>query len=284
MFLERSYQQHLKKVFAERSQRNRSYSLRSFARDLKIAPSRLSDVLNGKMGLSATNAKKIAERLGLTSEEAERFLLSVAAQHSRSSVQREDARARLISKENTTNRQDHQELSIDLYQIVADWWHYAILEITALDDFKSDLDWIARRLALPRIEIELAVARLKKLGLIEEHQRRLKAATDTTASPSGIPSEAIRKHHRQALAKAAEALDTASIEERDFSTLTLAMSSTQVKEAQALIKKFRRDLATLLSNAPKKDRVYNLSIQLYPLDHPSETKNKKTPQKRNESL
>ena len=54
----------LKSELASRTNQNPNYSLRAFARDLDLAPSRLSEVLNGKQGLSTQAAEKIAKTLG----------------------------------------------------------------------------------------------------------------------------------------------------------------------------------------------------------------------------
>ena len=50
----RDYREILKNELIERKRNNPSYSLRSFARSLKISPTTLSCVLKGKRGLEAT--------------------------------------------------------------------------------------------------------------------------------------------------------------------------------------------------------------------------------------
>ena len=46
-----------------RQRRNARYSLRAFARDLRVSPSFLSEVLAGKYQLSHAKAEDVAERL-----------------------------------------------------------------------------------------------------------------------------------------------------------------------------------------------------------------------------
>lgn len=85
----------LRSELAERCKHNPNYSLRAFARDLGIAPSRVSEILSGKQGLSRKAALSIAERLGLSTEEAEAFADLVDCRHCRTLDGRERARRRL---------------------------------------------------------------------------------------------------------------------------------------------------------------------------------------------
>ena len=63
----------LQQTLFSKQQKNRRYSLRAFARDLKISPSFLSEVLNGKYGISKQLAGQIADRLGFNNEEIQHF-------------------------------------------------------------------------------------------------------------------------------------------------------------------------------------------------------------------
>lgn len=63
----------LQQLLCSKQQKNGRYSLRAFARDLKISPSFLSEVLNGKYGISRTLAKQIADRLHFDDSESSHF-------------------------------------------------------------------------------------------------------------------------------------------------------------------------------------------------------------------
>src|SRR5438128_1427996 len=93
--LSSDYKTILKEELAARCRQNPRYSLRAFARDLKIAPSRLSEILNGKQGLSRPAADKIARALGYGASEIERFCDLVESVHARSKRDRDSARVRL---------------------------------------------------------------------------------------------------------------------------------------------------------------------------------------------
>lgn len=81
MFLD--YRQYLLRELDSRTNKNPQYSLRSFARDLDLSPSRLSEILNHKQGISFAAAKKLMEKINLGSEEKDLFCALVEMEHAR---------------------------------------------------------------------------------------------------------------------------------------------------------------------------------------------------------
>jgi uncharacterized protein (TIGR02147 family) len=259
-----TYRALLRRELEERSQRNPRYSLRSFARDLKIAPARLSDVLRGRYGLSRKSAEEIGKQLGWNEQEINLFCDLVDSEHSRNKKLKEEARQRILLSKNA-----YQQLTLDAFQVISDWYHYAILELTLVKGFQSDLKWIGKRLGISSNIVTSAIERLKRLDLIEEKSGKL-CATDTfTASPSGIPSDALKKFHRQLLEKALAAIYLQTVEERDLSAMILAVAKKDVPEAKEAIKNFRRTFDSKFGKAKQKDEVYCLTTQFFSLEERS---------------
>ncbi len=258
------YRETLRRALENRCANNPRYSLRSFARDLKISPARLSDVLNGRYGLSRAAAEQIAKVIGLNAEESEFFCNQVDSQHARSKRQREAA-LELVSSRSA----QYRTLSLDGFHVISDWYHYAILELSLTKDFQSDSEWIARALGISPHVARAAVERLLRLDLLVEKGGVLRAADEFTASPDGIPSEIIRKFHRQILTKALAAIDLQTVEERDLTSMVMAVDSRRLAEAKADIKKFRRSFDAKFGASGAKDRVYCLSIQFFNLQEKS---------------
>src|SRR4051812_22994437 len=109
------YRQFLKREFGTRSRAQEKYSLRSFARDLGLAPSRLSEILNHKQGLSFDLAQRVGEKLGLNDRELELFCHLVESEHARSQVKRELAKTRV---QNIRLSSESFLLSMDTFQFV----------------------------------------------------------------------------------------------------------------------------------------------------------------------
>lgn len=257
----KDYRLILREELEMRCGKNPRYSLRAFARDLGITSSRLSEVLSGRYGLSRGAAQKVAQQLGWSDSEVNLFCDLVDAEHARAKQTRESARARLAS-----SPPGYQQLTLDAFQVISDWYHYAILELVAVEGFVNTPRWIAQRLNLSDHVVIAAVERLKRLELLEEKNGRLVATDAFTATPSDMPSSALKKFHQQLLEKALTALHLQSVEERDITHLVLAVDRAQLKDAKETIRKFRRSFDARYGRAQKKNSVYCLGITLFKLE------------------
>lgn len=266
MIATNNYRQILWQSFSQRKENNKSYSLRAFARDIGISHSRLSLIFSGKQGLSPTKAEQIASRLHLDAKSKEIFCNEVKALDSRSKMNRKDGSIKLQELRNLSF--DESILDLDTFSIVADWQNYALLELTRTRDFKSDVLWISKRLQLSVKETESTISRLIRLGLLKVENGIFKDTAENLTTTCEMKSKAIRKFNQQILAKASRAIETQSLEERDFSTITMAVPLNQMEMIKNKIKEFRRslnsDIEASLQVYPA-DEVYCLSVQFFSL-------------------
>lgn len=262
MFESRDYREQLRSEFERRSKANPSYSMRAFARDLELAPSRLSLILRGKEGLSLARAKKLVQRLGYVGEKAELFCALVESRDSRSAAGRAAARAKIQTQWNDLKK----SLNEDEFRYIGDWHHLAILHMVELADFDAAPASIAKRLALPPETVNDAIERLLRLKLLVRKGKALHKTTGVFIHSEKVPLEVVREHHRQVLAKAARAIDVQDMSERFVTSLTVAVDREKLDEANERVKSFIRDMDLLLSSAStQKDDVYCLSVQLFSL-------------------
>jgi uncharacterized protein (TIGR02147 family) len=148
-----------------RQSRNSSYSLRAFSRDLGISTSRLSEIISSNDGISMRSAQQIAERLKLRAPRKQYWLDLAAEVSSRSPVVRKTAAQRLSDFRKTDSLKRLEE---DRFRLIADWYHSAIVELSALSDFQSDSQWMAERLGISKPKAEKALQRLLEAGLMEK--------------------------------------------------------------------------------------------------------------------
>jgi uncharacterized protein (TIGR02147 family) len=258
------YREFLERELRVRIRRNPRYSLRAFARDIGMQPSKLSEVLSGIRGLSKATAEKVVQKIGLSSKETAVFLNLVDAHQKRNRIAQRLAEEKLKALAADT---EYGALSLERFKIIADWHHFAILELTELSVFKSDPKWIANRLGLSTAAVVEAINRLIEFDLLKKDENgELKQTRLNLATASPIASRAIREHHSQILSKAENSLHESEVDEHDFSSTTLAFSSEQMDEIRNELKKLRRRLGDKIQKEPHKDRVYCLSMQLFPLD------------------
>jgi uncharacterized protein (TIGR02147 family) len=257
-----NYRDYLRREFDARSRANERYSLSIFARDLGLAPSRLSEILSDKQGISREVAARIAALIKLKQDDAEYFCDLVEVEHARSAEKRKLAKVRLEERELDST---YWTLQNDAFHLIADWYHFAILQLVEMKSFNRNSRWIALTLGISRGEAEAAVARLVRLGVLVENKTRLNRSKDFVATTDGVPSSAIRKFHRQVLEKAIVALDKQSIEQRNYSSNFVTISKTDLPRAKDMMKRFRRRFVSELSANDEKDGVYCLSMQFFEL-------------------
>ncbi len=256
------YRIFLRQEYERRLARNPRLSMRGFAKHLGLTPSRMSDILMGKQGISRTAAQEVARRLGLPEKESEWWVALVESQHARSRVARELASEKLKSFE----KNPQMRLSLEVFRAVSDWYHFALVELTRVPGFRSDLNWISKRLKISKIEAKEAVGRLLQVGLLLEENNVWRAAEGFVFSGGEIPSEAVREYHKQILSRASLALSDCDFDERDFSAMNFTISREHLPEAKKKIRAFRRKFVKYFEDLGGGDQVHCLSVQLFPVD------------------
>lgn len=249
--------------FSRRQNHNPKYSMRAYARDLNLGPSRLSEILQGKQGLSQKKAVELAKSLNLSKLENDYFITLVESQFSRSKAGREAAKTRLKK----FNFMTEVKQSLEVFEAISKWEHLAILELLLLKKNKITTKWIATHLDISEVQVKEAINRLLGLGLVEKSGNILKRVSDEYfVWPTEIPSLSIKNYHKDVLKKSIEKLFTVDLEEREFNSVVMPINPDKIPEAKKLMKKFNRDMAKLLSDKKKNSRIYYFSSQLFPAD------------------
>jgi uncharacterized protein (TIGR02147 family) len=257
------YREILKREYALRASKNPRYSLTAFARFLGISQSRLSKIFSYKQGLSREFAERIADRLGYSASEKQLFVDLVESAHSRSPMARKLASARLGGHDQF----QYKTLQLDAFHAISDWYHFGITELAQVRGFKSDPVWIAKRLQIAEGLVEAAIERLIRLNmLVRGKDGRLRASMVLANTPNDIPSDAIKRFHSQTLEKAAQAIYSQPVTERNFSACTLPFRVKDISEAKKAIQQFMETFEAHFDPAAKKDSVFCLSTQFFRLD------------------
>lgn len=242
--------------------RNDSYSLRAFARDLELSPSRLSEVLSGTQGLSEKSADKIATSLKLKPVERRFWKDLILVQSSRNAKVRELARSRV---EELRKTESLRKLKEDQFRVISDWYHGAILELTQVRGFRSDVKWIAEKLGIASSHVEGALNRLKQLGLLHENaDGKWTANLEGYTAFSDVPSAAIRKFHRQILTMNLESLLEDPMPDRDAVSMIVAIPKSLLPEFRQAMKAFATEFWRKTEGL-EKDELYSFSVQLCPV-------------------
>ena len=163
-------------------------------------------------------------------------------------------------------------VGLDEFRIIADWYHYAILELTFSKGFKPDPRWVAKELNISITEAKLAIERMLELDLLERKNGTLKKTDWNLDTKDKSKTSAFhRRRQKQILEKSIASLEQDPIEERNHSSVTVCIDPKNIPTAKAKIQKFMWELAaSLVEGTP--GRVYELTVNLFPIQKKTQTK------------
>ncbi|WP_413575412.1 TIGR02147 family protein [Bdellovibrio sp. HCB290] len=240
-------QELLKLEFEKRRERNPNFSLRAFARYLEVSPAQLSQMMAGKRSITIKSMKKMGARLDLSPTEKREI-------------------AQSLLKDNTALpvlESNRQKLKEDQFKVISDWYHFAILSLTRLKGAKSDPRWISRRLGISVEEAHQAVLRMERMGMLQT-KPLFKQVGSVLDVDSDIPSEAIRKYHKQNLNLAIEKIETVENSLRQIQSLSIPVNPKKLDAYKKLIDNFLENASDLSSKSAGTE-VYSLNVQLVPI-------------------
>lgn len=227
---------------------NHRYSLRSFAKKLKMSPSHLSSLIHGRRKLTSMQVSKISSALDLDSDATFQLLQQALPEE-------------LQSKHNSY---EFQLLAEDQLKLISHWSHFAILSLGQIKNNKPHPKWIAEKLGLHVHEALDAFLRLKRMGLLSEENGHFRQTSKPLATSRDIPSEVIKNFHKENLRIAAEKIDSVPVRAREFAAVTLAINPKKIDRAKKLIQDLQIKLCDELEDQNCSE-VYTLAIQFFPL-------------------
>lgn len=266
------YRQYLRDYYEEKKSAGK-ISLRIFSQKAGFtAPNYLKLVMDGERNLSPASVRKFIKALSLAKDEAEFFTNLVFMNQAESHEEKNHYYQRL-SKISRYLEVKHVEK--DQYEFFSKWYYAAIREITILPGFVEDPTWIAKAL-IPAIapgQARDAIDLLLRLGLIvRDGEGKLRPSDRAISGGNEVTFLASCNFHIQMLKRAAEYVARSKQTTREFSSLTIALSSEKFKIAKRRIQEFRRELHALLADCDDSNSVYQLNLQLFPLvEAPDET-------------
>jgi uncharacterized protein (TIGR02147 family) len=225
--------------------------LRSFAKQLGVSPSGLSKVMGAKTPVTLSFVEKVGERLKLNAVEIQQEQINLLNEKNQISL----------------HLKNFEMIDLDQITLIKDWYHYAILNLMRTKEFKQNPSWIAKKLGITLGEIQSAVERLEKVGLLKiEKGIWVDVSSKFTSHTNNKKfSEAAKQNQMQLFDKARLAIEEVDFKNRNHTGTSLAISLKDLDKAKELITKFRRQFAATFDKESGADEVYHLSVALFPL-------------------
>lgn len=260
------YRQFLKDRFSYEKSINRKFTHRFIIESIGASSSGwVSDLLNGRLNLSALFRFKLSELLSLSVLEDEYFGNLISYEHAASCEEKKVFFKRIIGNKHP-EAQIILEHQFDFYRI---WYVSAIREL--LLDFEcldKDYTKIAELLE-PQItleEAEYAIEILLENNLIEKKNEKLLPTSKHIKKDPHFSAFYWKTYMESVLSLSQKAIDY-NKEIRDLSSITFNLSNSNFVEAKLLLSDLRKKLLHLSDSnsteSPKK--VYQCNLQLIPL-------------------
>lgn len=264
IFEHENYRSFLKAVLAEKVRANPSYSLRAMAKQLGFSGSTLSEAINGKANISVAAAHKLAQKLKLNSDESEYLTLLVQIE----SMKDIEVKASLLERISRLRpkRKQMQDLQVDHFKQIAEWYHSAILELPFIKNFEFTASNAAKILGISKIEAELAIERLERLELLYKDQNGKYVRQEPEIIVKSPESNAALKHfYQQMLEKTKTAIQEQSPKERISGYHTMPFDPKALPEVREAFEDLFTKLNEISKKYPKPTEVYHLATHFFNL-------------------
>lgn len=236
--------QYLRNEFELRRQRQPTYSLRAFARDLQMSPGTLVDFYKGRMGFSKGRIEFIGQQMQMTEEQVRHFWDLLESKFARSLPKRNAARSRALRRIN----HGPSPQKLEAFEALGNWYHLAMVELIDLDERLANPATLARALNLSVREARDALDRLYLI--------------DSLACEE-IPEKVQHQLHAQALGLADQALEQQSNSERINTSQFVSVDSKDLPEISKALQLAVESALRPYIEKNKRNAVYCLNTQFF---------------------
>lgn len=244
----------LQNHFDEKVRKNSRYSLRSYSAFLGVNPAELSQVFKGKRNLSFSSAEKVTQALGFNADEAKYFLWA---------LQKDKGQTFGFDLDSSDDR-TKSNIAAESFAEVCEWYHFAILNLIDTKGFQWSSQYVSKALGLSLSEAGLAMRDLQKAGLIKLEKKSAKVTKSKVEIASPLPSNSIRRYHRQMIQKSLEALDSVPLDLREYQSIGLALDDADLKSLKKEIDQFTDRVIAKYHKYTAKN-IYQVQVCAFPL-------------------
>jgi uncharacterized protein (TIGR02147 family) len=261
------YREYLKDFYSERKVEFPCFSYKHFANKAGFrSKGYLFGVINGNRNLSEESILNLQNVLKLGDKAFSYFSLLVAFNQAKALKQKNLYFEQLMQY----NRRSTGKLVMQQqYQFYSKWYHNTIRELLTIIDFKGDYAFLCKMIK-PQLsvrQVKASIELMLKLGLVSKQNGRYVPSEKAITTGDEVRSLAVQNFHVQNQIIAAESIDTTPAQERDISCIVGALSQKGFETIKQEIQQFRKKLIEIIDKEAGAERVYHISIHLFPTSH-----------------
>ena len=258
------YREWIRDAFDDFKQRKTVISWRYMAMKLGADPGNLLRVSQGKIHLTLSLVKPMAEFFELDEKETAYWTELVCFGRAKTDAEALNHYEKMqILKGIPLKLLAKKEL-----EFYRHWYYNAIRSIIGICKFKDDFEGLAES-CTPTItvdEAKSAVKLLYDLNMISKDRDGFWKVNDTFVSTGGNwRSEAVRTFQKETIRLAGESLERHNPPLRDISTVTMTFNMDDIALIREKIKEFRSELLRMSQDGNGDDTVFQLNVQLFPI-------------------
>ncbi len=268
-----SYREYMRDYYLRAKEHTRGMSFRKLSKQSGFSsPNFYKLVMENQRNLSVEATDRVAEALKLNDDETSFFRALVEFDQAENRTKKNESFERISASRHFRKA---GRIEPDFFEYLSHWYYPTIREMTARADFRLDATWIAGQLlpSIPVADVERALEVLLRLGYIIDDDGIVKRGDASLTTGHEVNSLAIVNYHHQMIERGAESIERTAREYRDISALTMCVRPEQVPELKRRVHAFRETLMALTDPTEKPTTVYQLNIQLFPLNTIRELQN-----------
>lgn len=254
----------IKDFYFARSTKNRSYSLRAFARDLKISPQVLSNMFHKRHKMSIRRAKEISLRLDFSKDEVEYFLALVEMESCRNKVQKDRAARKVTS---LLNQMSLQELDERKHNLLTDAANILCLQMMKVDSYDGNPSFIAERTRLSMAQVENRLKKLTRLGVVEQQGISYWPRNADFKVRTRFSSESVQLFHHQVIKRSLDSIKNQKMNERKLHSTVGAIDQKSYQKILQILEAAQKEVLSEMKNTESRKVVYACSLQFFSMEN-----------------
>ncbi len=259
------YRDFLRDYTAHRKNLDSKFSQRSFARDAGMpmsTASLLPAVIKGRRQLSQTLRVKFVKAMHMGERESRYFDLLVQFNQAKGMQEKNFFFAQL-AKFRSSRAQIVGETQ---YRFFSKWYFSAVWNYFGIDQKQKHSAIIAANIYPPlsTAQVEESIELLLDLGLIKKTASGYTVTDKHIYTEKNVQAMAARQHIQELTGMAMEVFESLPAEVRQYNALMFSISKSGFKTIQDRIRSFQEELREIIDRDGKEDRIYTLTMQLFP--------------------
>lgn len=270
------YRDYLRDYCDHRRGEDADFSQRTFAKEAGLpasCSSLLPAVIKARRQLSQNLRVKFGKALRLSERDYRYFDLLVQFNQAKGMTEKNFFFAQL-SKFRSSRAQIVSETQ---YRFFSQWYYSAVWNYFGVDQKTKNPAAIAARIFPPisASQAEEAVKLLLELGLIKKTASGYAVTDKHIYTEKNVQAMAARTHIQELTGMAMKVFEDVPPEARQYNALMFSISADGFKAVKDRIRSFQEELREIIDRDGKEDRIYTLTMQLFPnsrIEPPAEGK------------